>query len=38
MRIETQRLLIRDIRTEDKIPFAEMAADGSLLISYIELQ
>lgn len=30
MQIETQRLLIRDIRTEDKIPFAEMAADGSL--------
>ena len=31
MQIETQRLLIRDVKTEDKIPFAEMAADGSLI-------
>lgn len=30
MQIETQRLLIRDIETEDEIPFVEMAADGSL--------
>ncbi len=30
MQIETQRLLIRDIKTEDKTPFIEMAADGSL--------
>lgn len=30
MQIETQRLLIRDVKTEDEIPFAEMAADGSL--------
>ena len=30
MKIETQRLLIRDIKTEDAIPFVEMAADGSL--------
>lgn len=31
MKIETQRLLIRDVRTEDGIPFAKMAADGSLI-------
>ena len=30
MQIETQRLLIRDVKTEDAIPFAIMAADGSL--------
>ena len=30
MQIETQRLLIRDIETEDAIPFAIMAADGTL--------
>lgn len=30
MLIETRRLLIRDLKTEDVIPFAEMAADGSL--------
>lgn len=30
MLIETPRLLIRDIKTEDEIPFVEMAADGSL--------
>ena len=30
MRIETQRLLIRDVRTEDAIAFVQMAADGSL--------
>ena len=30
MQIETQRLLIRNIKTEDEIPFVEMAADGSL--------
>lgn len=30
MRIETQRLLIRDVKTEDEIPFVQMAADGSL--------
>ncbi len=30
MQIETQRLLIRDVKTEDKIPFIEMSADGSL--------
>ena len=30
MQIETQRLLIRDVNTEDEIPFVEMAADGSL--------
>ncbi len=28
--IETRRLIIRDIQTEDAAPFAEMAADGSL--------
>lgn len=31
MRIETQRLLIRDIKTDDEIPFVKMAADGSLI-------
>lgn len=30
MLIETQRLIIRDLKEDDKIPFAEMAADGSL--------
>lgn len=30
MLIETQRLVIRDLQTEDEVPFAEMAADGSL--------
>lgn len=30
MRIETQRLFIRDIKTDDEIPFVKMAADGSL--------
>ncbi len=30
MEIETQRLLIRDVKTEDKMPFVKMAADGSL--------
>lgn len=30
MRIETERLFIRDVETEDKIPFVIMAADGSL--------
>lgn len=30
MEIETQRLLIRDVKVEDKIPFVKMAADGSL--------
>ncbi len=30
MQIKTQRLLIRNVRTEDAIPFAIMAADGSL--------
>ena len=30
MQIETQRLLIRDVKTEDEIPFVKMAADGSL--------
>ena len=30
MEIETQRLLIRNVKTEDKIPFVKMAADGSL--------
>jgi len=30
MKIETQRLLIRDVKTEDEIPFVKMAADGSL--------
>lgn len=30
MHIETQRLLIRDIKSEDELPYVEMAADGSL--------
>lgn len=30
MQMETQRLLIRDVKTEDEIPFVKMAADGSL--------
>lgn len=30
MQIETQRLLIRDVKTDDEVPFVEMAADGSL--------
>ncbi len=30
MQIETQRLLIRDVKAEDELPFVEMAADGSL--------
>ena len=30
MLIETQRLIIRDLKAEDEIPFASMAADGSL--------
>lgn len=30
MLIETQRLIIRDLKIEDGISFAEMAADGSL--------
>lgn len=30
MEIETQRLLIRDVKPEDEIPFVKMAADGSL--------
>ncbi len=30
MQIETQRLLIRDVKTEDGIPFVKMATDGSL--------
>ena len=30
MRIETERLQIRDIEKEDAIPFVEMASDGSL--------
>lgn len=30
MEIETQRLLIQDVKTGDKIPFVKMAADGSL--------
>lgn len=30
MQIETQRLLIRDIETDDAVPFAAMAADGTL--------
>lgn len=28
MLIETQRLLIRDIKTEDEIPFVKMAAEA----------
>lgn len=30
MLIQTKRLTIRDLKTEDEIPFVEMAADGSL--------
>ena len=30
MQIETQRLVIRDLETEDAVSFVEMAADGSL--------
>ena len=30
MQTETRRLLIRDIETDDAIPFAAMAADGTL--------
>lgn len=30
MLIDTQRLTIRDLKTEDEIPFVKMAADGSL--------
>lgn len=30
MLIQTERLAIRDLKNEDEIPFAEMAADGSL--------
>lgn len=30
MQIETQRLLIRDVKTQDEISFVKMAADGSL--------
>lgn len=30
VRVETQRLLIRDVAAEDEMPFVEMAADGSL--------
>lgn len=30
MQIETQRLLIRNVKTEDELPFAIMASDGSL--------
>lgn len=30
MQIKTQRLVIRDLKTEDAVSFAEMAADGSL--------
>ncbi len=30
MQIETQRLFIRDIETDDAVPFAIMAADGTL--------
>ena len=30
MEIETHRLLIRDVKAEDEIPFVNMAADGSL--------
>lgn len=30
MEIETQRLLIRDVKVEDEIPFVKIAADGSL--------
>ena len=30
MQIETKRLLIRDVKTNDAVPFAIMAADGIL--------
>ncbi len=30
MLIRTQRLIIRDLETDDKIPFAKMAEDGSV--------
>ncbi len=30
MKIETQRLLIRDVKTEDEVPYINMASDGSL--------
>ena len=30
MEIKTQRLLIRDVKTEDEIPYVKMAVDGSL--------
>ena len=30
MLIETQRLFIRDLKTEDAVSFVEMAEDGSL--------
>lgn len=30
MEIETQRLMIRDVKTGDEIPFVKMAADRSL--------
>ena len=30
MQIETKRLLIRDIKTNDAVPFAIMTADGTL--------
>ena len=30
MQIETKRLLIRNIKTDDAVPFAIMAADGTL--------
>ena len=30
MQIETKRLVIRDIKTNDAVPFAIMAADGTL--------
>ncbi len=31
MQMETRRLLVRDVKTEDEIPFVKMAADGSLM-------
>lgn len=37
MEIETQRLLIRDVKTEDEIPFVKMAADGSLNMCLIRI-
>ena len=30
MLLETERLIIRDLESEDEIPFIEMAQDGSL--------